>query len=463
MGTTRSTISRTSPTAEFKMEGDLLSQSTSGNWSKLRLYMQCKNTGNSSSYYGGYGYQKVQWNDSDLTGMTESGNPFLPSGVSAGALRWRNGPSDQVVIYHDANGNAAQVEIKHTIYFDTGAYPQSETWDYTPPRIPKVPGKPGKPSVSSATPTSATFSWSAASRGHADITDYYLEVWEYGKFPTMVFASSVGTSRSKALSGLDPNTRYFSRVTAVNSDGSGPLSEADLFTTPVGVPGTPTSVTISYVSDTQMSVGWAHNSPEDSYPTSSQVRQSVNNAAFVYLPPISVTTSVAIAAGANRKYVVQVREGNSTGWSGLYSSGPAFTTPAAPTDVAAAKNASLNIVITWTPQVGFIEHQHIVEHGTVSGGTTTWDGSPLATVAGGTSTYTHTSPDSGALHVYRVVRPCRNPRFGFIQEGNKSWEGRFVRCRQQLHSVRGGLRGTQCPYAGVFRKHPVHVLVARIR
>jgi len=213
----------------------------------------------------------------------------------------------------------------------------------------------------------------------------------------------VGTALSKALTGLAKNDSHQVRVAAANADGTGPYSAVRTFSTPPGIPGTPTSITSAYVSDTQVSVGWAHNSAADSFPTSSQVRKSVNGGAYSELSPISVATSYPAAVNANQKTVYQVRETNSTGSSSWSAVSPAaYTTPAAPTGVAAAKNASLNIVISWTPNVPFTEHQHWLEHGTVSGGVTTWDGSFLATVAAGTSTYTHTAPDSGGQHVYRI-------------------------------------------------------------
>jgi hypothetical protein len=174
-------------------------------------------------------------------------------------------------------------------------------------------------------------------------------------------------------------------------------------TTIVDVPDTPTDVTCTYVSDTQMSVAWSRPTVTNDAPNTSQISQSVNDAAYSDLAPISVTTSVTIAASANQKIRTKVRESNSAGTSAWSTESiAAYTTPAAPTSVAATKDASLNIVLTWVSNVAFTEHQHVIQHGTVSGGVTTWDGSDLSTIAAGTSTFTHMAPDAASLHVYRV-------------------------------------------------------------
>jgi methionine-rich copper-binding protein CopC len=66
--------------------------------------------------------------------------------------------------------------------------------------------------------------------------------------------------------------------------------------------------------------------------------------------------------------------------------------------VVAAKDAALDITVSWTPNVAFTEHEHVVEFSTNAG--SSW--SSLATVAGGTSTYKQVAPNPALIHVYRV-------------------------------------------------------------
>lgn len=169
------------------------------------------------------------------------------------------------------------------------------------------------------------------------------------------------------------------------------------------VPGTPTGLTATRVSDTQIGLSWSQSSASNGQPTSNTIQRRVNGGAWETVATIAPATSTTVSAAANQKLEYRVRGNNSAGssaWSTV--STVVYTTPAAPTGLSAAKNASLDIVLNFTPHVAFSEHEHQVWHGTVTGGVTTWDGSPLATLASGVTTYTHTAPDSGEAHVYRV-------------------------------------------------------------
>ena len=169
------------------------------------------------------------------------------------------------------------------------------------------------------------------------------------------------------------------------------------------IPDTPTSVAGSYVDDTNVSVSWSRPAVTNDAPNTSQIRKQINGGSWIELSPISATTTVVTAASPNSKRIFQVRETNSEGTSSWSSSSAAvYTTPTAPTDLSATKDASLDINLVFTPNVNFTEHQHVVEHGTVTGEVTTWDGTELATIVSGTSTYKHVAPDPGSTHVYRV-------------------------------------------------------------
>jgi hypothetical protein len=231
-------------------------------------------------------------------------------------------------------------------------------------------------------------------------------------------SKTIGSGTSTVTHNTD-GTKTASGSYAANDSAGGNFGSANgswslALTTIVATPGVPTSAACSYVSDTQISVSWARPTVTNNAPNTSQVRTAINGATAVELSAISATLSVTITTAANQKIVASVRETNGTGSSAWSTAANAvYTTPAPPTDVVAAKDASLNIVLTWAPHVAFTEHQHIVEHGTVSGGTTTWDGSVLATVAAGTSTYTHTSPDAADVHIYRVF--AKNTATGTLE------------------------------------------------
>lgn len=183
-------------------------------------------------------------------------------------------------------------------------------------------------------------------------------------------------------------------------------------------PGTPTGVTAVRVSDTQATVSWSQSSASNGQPTTNTIQKSVNGGSWVDVVTISAATSATVVVAANQKTIFRVRGGNSAGnsvWSA--ASAAMYTTPDAPSSVTAAKNASLDIVVSFTSNVAYAEHEHEVWHGTVSGGVTTWDGSALATLASGTTSYTHTSPNAAQVHVYRVRAKAGALTSGYVVSG----------------------------------------------
>lgn len=183
-----------------------------------------------------------------------------------------------------------------------------------------------------------------------------------------------------------------------NNMGSASVSQSLTLTTLTVAPGTPTGLSCTYVSDTSVSLGWTNVYASNGAPTQNKVQASVNGGAFADLVTVSATTAATVATAANRKTVFRVLASNGAGASAYSATATLYTTPAAPTGVAAAKDASANIVISWTPQVAFSEHEHVIERSTDGG--TTWNS--LTVVAGGTSTYTHVSPSPSSTWKYRV-------------------------------------------------------------
>lgn len=189
------------------------------------------------------------------------------------------------------------------------------------------------------------------------------------------------------------------------SGGGGPVSAIEFVTLPVlrVAPNAPTAVAATRLSDSEASVSWSQSSPSNGQPTTNTIRRSVNNGAPVEVVSIGASGSATLACAANQKIVYAVRASNSAGassWSA--DSAPIFTTPAAPSGVSASKVSGGNILVAWTPNVGFSEHEHVILHGVVVGSVITWDASPLGVVAAGVSTFTHTAPSPSQQHVYAV-------------------------------------------------------------
>ncbi|QKN87719.1 minor tail protein [Microbacterium phage Ixel] len=168
-------------------------------------------------------------------------------------------------------------------------------------------------------------------------------------------------------------------------------------------PGQPTGLTATRVSDTQVKLDWTNNEASNGAATLITVQRRINGGSWVQFTNFGRTNTVTVDAQPNQKVEYQIIAGNSAGnspWSAV--SNAIYTTPAAPSGVAAAKDSSGNIDITFTENVAYSEHTHEIWHGTVSGGVTTWDGAALTTLASGVTSYEHATPNPAQQHRYRV-------------------------------------------------------------
>lgn len=168
-------------------------------------------------------------------------------------------------------------------------------------------------------------------------------------------------------------------------------------------PAQPTGLTATRVSDTQVRLDWTNNEASNGQATLITVQRRINGGGWVQFTNFGRTNTVTVDAQPNQKIEYQIIAGNSAGnspWSPV--SNAVYTTPATPTGVAAAKDASGNIDISFTENVGYTEYTHEVWHGTVAGGVTTWDGAVLTTLASGVVTYEHATPNPAQQHRYRV-------------------------------------------------------------
>lgn len=193
-------------------------------------------------------------------------------------------------------------------------------------------------------------------------------------------------------------------VSASHSTSSS-LGNASIGNTVIGLvhlrqaPWPPHSVGLTYNSDSQVTALWTNQWPSNGSATVNEVDRSVNGGGWERVANISPASSLAFGAAPNQKIITRVHASNEVGGSGWSAaSPPVFTTPAAPSSVAAVKDANQDIVVSWTPNVAFVEHQHVIEHSTDGG--STW--SALTTVAAGTSSYKHVGPNPADTHRYRV-------------------------------------------------------------
>jgi hypothetical protein len=229
--------------------------------------------------------------------------------------------------------------------------------------------------------------------------------WRPGGLQSVLLYS--GTTRiNHNADGTPPSVTFGGSNGATGSSGGGGGGSVSVgvgLATLKVIPGVPTGVTATRVSDTQTTVSWAQSSASNGQPTTNTIQQSINGGAWADLVTVNATTSAVVSTAANRKTEYRVR-GNNTAGSSAYSSSssPIYTTPGAPTNVVATKQANLDIVVTFTENVDYNEYNHEVWHGVVAGGVTTWDGAALTTLASGVLSYTHVAPNAAQVHVYQV-------------------------------------------------------------
>jgi hypothetical protein len=242
--TDRVSYTNSSPSATFYLEADVVETDpdygSNGGW-RIRLYVRCV-SGGSSSFFNDSGWHAGRINGSEKLRTTR--DPFLPVGVGAGVTRWRVGPDDNWVAANSNgywSGSSTSIPVQQQVVF--GNVNDYRAGSVPLPRIAKPPGKPGKPVVSNITPTGAKFTWTAASRGNANINDYGVYVSTSSSFATHVYAAYEGVVLTKTLNTLLPGTTYYMRTRAKSADGTGVYSDTVSFTTLPSTPAGLTSVT----------------------------------------------------------------------------------------------------------------------------------------------------------------------------------------------------------------------------
>jgi hypothetical protein len=235
---------------------------------RMRIYTIENNVGANYSRYRGdrYAYSRSGYGsfannayacESWIAGHYAGGSyslPFAPGDYAGKTIGL--GSYDTGAVWHDGNGNVSftsRIRMLNASVF--GSADTGDVW-MAGDRLPMAPGAPGQPSVSNTTPTSLTLSWTAASRGRADITNYHWQILNAAATAVvMEVIGGVFYSDNTADNGtLTPGTSYLARVRAANGDGWGPFSSARSFST---LPSTPPGMDVDpFLSGTKATVNF---------------------------------------------------------------------------------------------------------------------------------------------------------------------------------------------------------------
>lgn len=138
----------------------------------------------------------------------------------------------------------------------TGAYDGSNPFksrSYTlPARQSQVPDAPPT-YITGVTNSQAQVYLSAPNNNGATITAYQIEIATNTGFTT---GYQLANNSNNVFTGLSPSTLYYTRARAFNSNGWGPYSATQNFTTGATVPGAPTAVGNASVTQSTASISW---------------------------------------------------------------------------------------------------------------------------------------------------------------------------------------------------------------
>lgn len=219
------------------------------------------------------------------------------------------------------------------------------------------------------------------------------------------------------------STQTFTMGATGTSGLGGPTSVSETLVLPAikVLPNAPTNLTATRVSDTAIRLNWNQTSPSNGAVANHVIQRRLNQPAGVGAEVgwdsgtvISPSTTAVVSAEPNQQWQYRVWARNAQGQRVSNVSNLVYTTPAAPSSVAASKLANQDIKITFVENVAHDYYNHEVWHGTVAAGVTTWDAAVMATLPAGTLEYTHTAPDPTKVHVYRLRAKIGDLYSGYV-------------------------------------------------
>ena len=252
---------------------------------------------------------------------------------------------------------------------------------------------------------SVVLTWTApASSGGASITDYAIHYSINGTTWTP-FADGTSAATSATVTGLTNGTLYVFRVSALNSEGSGPWSSTSSSVRPHTVPDAPTAVTPTY-GNTQVSLSWTTPASNGGLAITDYVVQYSSDAGSNWTTAsdgVSTSTSATVIGLTNgTPYVFRVAAVNDEqgAWSATSAPATPRTTASAPTALAGTfGNAS--VALTWTAPSdngGASITDYSIQYSSNSG--STWTSFPHT--ASAASGITVTGLTNGTTYVFRV-------------------------------------------------------------
>lgn len=224
-----------------------------------------------------------------------------------------------------------------------------------------------------------------------------------GDWPPVDGAANGGFASGTYILNHDSAGNAQAQVSASHVGSSGATSTA---TTTVDalpqIPQTPANAsacTATRVNDGQINVTWTNNSTGTAPYSNCKVYRKTDGGGWALIATLGVVTSYSdTGVAGDHKYHYGINVVGANGVEvGTAESADVWTTPDAPSTLAAAKLAGGNIRLTWANNVGYSEYTTRIEESQNSGAYT-----EIASVAAGVTTWDHVAPVASNTHQYRV-------------------------------------------------------------
>jgi titin len=223
--------------------------------------------------------------------------------------------------------------------------------------VPAAPTAPSNLTANAVNNARIDLAWSDNS-GNENGFSIEIKVGAAGSYAELDVVGANVTSY--ASTGLDASTQYFYRVRAFNADGNSAFSNEANATTLPDPPVSPSSLTATTISNTQINLSWTDNSNnEDGFKIERKLNSAVTYTQIATVGP-NATVFLNTGLATNTGYSYRVRAFNAGGNSG-YSNAATATTlpnpPAAPSNLVATAVSNKRIDLAWqdnaSDEIGF--------------------------------------------------------------------------------------------------------------
>jgi titin len=209
-------------------------------------------------------------------------------------------------------------------------------------------------------------------------------------------ATDVTTYRDQ---NLNPRTKYYYRIRAVNAAGNSGYSNVADATTPDAPPATPTRLTATATSNSQINLNWTDVSDNE---TGFELQRSTDGTTWTKIADVAanVTTYQNTGLTPNVRYYYRIRAVNAVGQS-AYSNVADTTTPdvppAAPARLTATATSPTQVALVWA-DLSNNESGFEIERGNSATGTFT----KVADVAANATAYSDPNLADNTAYCYRI-------------------------------------------------------------